>query len=54
MSGPKIGQAKEAARFIINHLEENDRFAIIDFDDGVNAFRAGARTGRARQSGTKR
>jgi Ca-activated chloride channel family protein len=38
MSGAKISQAREAARFIINHLEENDRFAIIDFDDGVNLF----------------
>lgn len=38
MSGPKIKQAKEAARFIINHLDENDRFSIIDFDDGVSLF----------------
>jgi len=38
MSGPKIIQAKEAARFIINHLNENDRFSIIDFDDGVSLF----------------
>lgn len=36
MSGTKIQQTKEAARFVINHLEENDRFAIIDFDDGVS------------------
>jgi Ca-activated chloride channel family protein len=38
MSGTKIKQAKEAARFIINHLDENDRFSIIDFDDGVSLF----------------
>ncbi|MDP2914734.1 MAG: VIT domain-containing protein [Candidatus Aminicenantes bacterium] len=38
MSGTKIQQTKEAARFVINHLEENDRFAIIDFDDGVSLF----------------
>jgi Ca-activated chloride channel family protein len=38
MSGTKIQQTKEAARFVINHLEENDRFAIIDFDDAVSLF----------------
>jgi len=38
MSGRKIGQAKEAARFIINHLAEGDRFSVIDFDDGVRPF----------------
>jgi len=38
MSGTKIKQAKEAARFIINHLDENDRFSVIDFDDGVSLF----------------
>ncbi len=38
MSGRKILQAKEAVRFIINHLDKRDRFSIIDFDDGVNTF----------------
>ncbi|MFQ6037437.1 MAG: VIT domain-containing protein [Candidatus Aminicenantales bacterium] len=38
MSGSKIQQAKEAARFIIRHLGERDRFSIVDFDDGVTAF----------------
>ena len=38
MSGAKIRQAKEAARFVISRLEENDRFAVIDFDDGVSLF----------------
>jgi len=38
MSGKKIKQTKEAARFIINHLDERDRFSIIDFDDGVSLF----------------
>jgi Ca-activated chloride channel family protein len=41
MSGPKIAQAKEAARFIIRHLGPGDRFAIIDFDDGVNVLSDG-------------
>lgn len=38
MSGEKIKQAKNAVKFIINHLHENDKFALIDFDDGVNLF----------------
>jgi len=38
MSGKKIVQTKEAARFIINHLDDRDRFSIIDFDDGVSLF----------------
>ena len=38
MSGRKISQAKDAARFIINHLNDKDRFSIIDFDDGVTLF----------------
>lgn len=38
MSGKKILQTKEAARFIINHLNEKDHFSIIDFDDGVTLF----------------
>jgi Ca-activated chloride channel family protein len=38
MSGKKIQQAREAARFIINHLDRRDHFSIIDFDDGVSLF----------------
>jgi len=38
MSGPKIAQAKEAARFIIRHLDPGDRYSIIDFDDAVNVL----------------
>lgn len=38
MSGKKISQAKEAVRFIIHHLDEKDRFSIVDFDDGVEMF----------------
>jgi Ca-activated chloride channel family protein len=38
MNGPKIRQAKDAAKFIINHLDDKDRFSIIDFDDGVSLF----------------
>jgi Ca-activated chloride channel family protein len=38
MSGKKIKQAKEAVRFIINHLDKKDRFSLVDFDDGVSLF----------------
>ena len=38
MSGAKMRQAKEAARFILNHLGPRDEFSLVDFDDGVTAF----------------
>ncbi|MFC2167206.1 VIT domain-containing protein, partial [Acidobacteriota bacterium] len=38
MSGKKIIQAKEAAQFVINHLDPADMFSMIDFDDGVDFF----------------
>jgi len=38
MSGKKMEQAKEAVRFIVNHLEAGDKFAIVDFDDGVDVL----------------
>jgi len=38
MSGTKMRQAKQAARFIIEHLNDKDRFSVIDFDDGVTLF----------------
>jgi Ca-activated chloride channel family protein len=39
MSGNKIIQAKEAAVFIINNLNEGDWFNIIDFESDVYHFR---------------
>ena len=41
MSGAKITQAREAARFILNHLDKRDAFTLIDFDDGVTPFSDG-------------
>lgn len=38
MRGTKIQQAKQAARFILQHLDKEDRFAVVDFDDGVELF----------------
>lgn len=40
MRGNKIAQAKEAARFVIDHLDEKDKFSVVDFDDGVETFAA--------------
>jgi Ca-activated chloride channel family protein len=38
MSGKKIRQAREAARFVVGHLDKKDRFSVIDFDDGASLF----------------
>lgn len=38
MAGTKIRQAKEAARFIVRHLDRRDAFTLVDFDDGVTPF----------------
>jgi Ca-activated chloride channel homolog len=39
MGGTKMEQAKQAAVFIVNHLNEGDKFNIIDFDDIITSFR---------------
>lgn len=39
MSGAKIDQARDAARFILNNLREGDLFNIISYDSQVQAFR---------------
>lgn len=38
MSGNKIVQAKQAANYCIEHLNENDLFNIIDFSSYYNSF----------------
>ncbi len=38
MAGRKIIQAREAASFIVNNLNEGDRFNIISFSSGVNSL----------------
>ncbi len=38
MSGHKIVQAKQAANYCIEHLNENDLFNIIDFSSYYNSF----------------
>ena len=39
MQGTKIEQAREAASFIVNNLNEGDLFNIVDFSSGVSSFR---------------
>jgi len=38
MSGNKIVQARDAAKFIVNNLNEGDNFNIINFSSGVNSL----------------
>ncbi|MCB0724540.1 MAG: VWA domain-containing protein [Ignavibacteriae bacterium] len=39
MSGTKIIQARNAASFIMNNLNEGDKFNIVDYSDNVLSFR---------------
>ncbi len=39
MSGTKMVQAKNAATFVVNNLNEGDKFNLIDFDDIITSFR---------------
>ncbi len=38
MAGKKIEQAREAAKFVINNLNENDLFNIINYNNGVTSM----------------
>jgi Ca-activated chloride channel family protein len=38
MSGTKMTQAKDAASFIVNHLNPGDRFNIVDFASDLSTF----------------
>jgi len=40
MAGTKIEQARDAAKFIVQHLNEGDRFNIVDFSSTATAFRS--------------
>jgi len=39
MEGEKFRQAQDAAAFVLGHLNENDRFSVISFSTGVDAYR---------------
>ncbi len=38
MEGEKMEQAREALKFVLDHLNEGDRFNVIAFSTGVRAF----------------
>ncbi len=38
MEGEKMEQARDALRFVLDHLNEGDRFNVITFSTGVRAF----------------
>jgi Ca-activated chloride channel family protein len=38
MEGEKIEQAKRAATFVLDHLNEDDRFDVVAFNTGVDTF----------------
>jgi len=40
MAGEKIVQARDALTFCVNNLNAGDRFNIIDFNDGIHAFKS--------------
>jgi Ca-activated chloride channel family protein len=41
MSGTKMDQAINAAKYIVQNINESDKFNLIDFDDAVTCFRPG-------------
>ena len=38
MEGEKIAQARSAARYVVEHLNADDRFAVVDFNTTVNRY----------------
>lgn len=50
MRGEKLAQAKEALRFVLGNLHEDDRFNIIAFSTGVQAFAQGLQPPSARDA----
>ncbi len=51
MEGEKFSQAKTALRYILSHLNEEDRFYLLAFSSGVEAFSKGLRpAGEAKQA----
>ncbi|NLE77609.1 MAG: VWA domain-containing protein [Chloroflexi bacterium] len=48
MQGEKIAQAKEALRFVLRSLYDDDRFNVVAFSTGVRAFEIGLQPASAR------
>ncbi len=40
MEGEKLAQAKEAARYVVDHLNPGDRFNIVAFSTGTRSFQS--------------
>jgi Ca-activated chloride channel family protein len=38
MEGEKMAQARSAARYVVEHLNPDDRFAVVDFNTTVNRY----------------
>lgn len=38
MEGEKLNQAKEASKYVLNHLNQEDRFNVIAFSTGIKHF----------------
>ncbi len=55
MEGEKIIQAQAAARFVVEHLNEGDRFALVSFSTGVDRWKGElqAANGESRASAQK-
>ena len=43
MEGEKLDQAREAARFVLDELNPQDRFEVLSFSTGINTFGGGLR-----------
>lgn len=48
MQGSKIAQAKNALYYVLDHLNPNDRFNIVTFSTGTNAYASSLRPASAR------
>ncbi|MBU1227791.1 MAG: VWA domain-containing protein [Actinobacteria bacterium] len=43
MEGDKFRQAQDAAAFVLGNLNQDDRFSVMSFSTGVDAYRSGLR-----------
>ena len=53
MEGKKLQQAQEALQFVLDHLNDNDRFNIIAFDTGVSKYASRLQPVSERQSAAR-
>ena len=51
MEGEKMAQAIDAARYVLEHLGADDRFAVVDFSRGVRSFDAELRPAADAEAG---